>query len=639
MKKGIKKIAVVLTMALALGAATVVGTTATDVQAASKVKRIKFKKSSYNLQKGKKLKLSNQIVYTPKKVNTKKVTYKTSSKRVATVSSSGYVTAKAAGTVTITATSKSNKKKKATTKIVVREAISSVSFNGAASTTMAQGDTKYVPVKAYSWKVSVTSTAYKSSNSNVVSVDSKGKMTAKNPGVAKITVTKKGLYNSKSATYTVTVNKITKAGTYSNLSGALTIAAPAGATVTLNKCKLTTLTLNNQAYTVVATDSTITNVATSSAKTVAVDETHPVLQLGAKAVVNTINNKNPMSIVITSSSADLRKIKAEAQLVVAQIVSTDMPFALEIATTESVKVAADVAKLNVTDAGANVTISGNAWKVDVDTPTADTAKKPTINVSSTGSVGQVKIQDGTTNTTITGSGEVSKVVVPDTAVTGGQLTSGIQVPATADVTTASDADNDKTTIPATKSYVKATGVTSEGMTTFTVGANSDIYRITKGNHKSSVKKTYVDKIINYFANPKVAYEDWTNEGTALPVDESGIVTINTLDANTKSIVVSGTTTRDGVYTVTMNKKSDTEYTVTAVDTKKNHTYNATIVANGDTATLTGKTYTVEAKKDTYVTVKKSGETILKVTKDADNYTIAVKADKATDVSVEYLADK
>jgi hypothetical protein len=70
------------------------------------------------LKKGKKLKLAAKV--TVKGGASKKVTWKSSKKKVATVSSKGVVTGKKKGTAKITATSKANKKKKCTIKVKVK---------------------------------------------------------------------------------------------------------------------------------------------------------------------------------------------------------------------------------------------------------------------------------------------------------------------------------------------------------------------------------------------------------------------------------------------------------------------------------------------------------------------------------------
>ena len=117
MKKSIKKTcAVFLSMALAFSAFC----TMPDVNAAPKTKQIKLNVKKKTLYVVKKFTLKVQKVK-PAKAS-KKVTWKSSKKSIATVSAKGVVKAKKTGTTTITATSKSNKKIKATCKITVKKA-------------------------------------------------------------------------------------------------------------------------------------------------------------------------------------------------------------------------------------------------------------------------------------------------------------------------------------------------------------------------------------------------------------------------------------------------------------------------------------------------------------------------------------
>lgn len=82
-----------------------------------KVSSVKFKKSNIVLQVGKTSKQKPSV--SPSYAYNKKVTYTSSNKKIATVSSSGKVTAKSIGTATITAKAKDGSKKKGSYKIRV----------------------------------------------------------------------------------------------------------------------------------------------------------------------------------------------------------------------------------------------------------------------------------------------------------------------------------------------------------------------------------------------------------------------------------------------------------------------------------------------------------------------------------------
>lgn len=85
-----------------------------------KVKTVKLNKTSISLDTGKTYTLKATI--SPKNATDKAVTWKTSNKGVATVTSKGVVKGVKAGTATITATAKDGSKKKATCKVTVKAA-------------------------------------------------------------------------------------------------------------------------------------------------------------------------------------------------------------------------------------------------------------------------------------------------------------------------------------------------------------------------------------------------------------------------------------------------------------------------------------------------------------------------------------
>ena len=123
-------------------------------------------------------------------------TWKSSNTKVATVSSTGKVTAKAAGTATITVTANGVSK---TAKITVKAPTLTVSKT---KVTITAGKTTTLTAKAVGASTKVT---WKSSNTKVATVSSAGKITAKAAGTAKITVTANGM----TKTVTVTVTKPT----------------------------------------------------------------------------------------------------------------------------------------------------------------------------------------------------------------------------------------------------------------------------------------------------------------------------------------------------------------------------------------------------------------------------------------------
>jgi len=144
----------------------------TEVEAA-----VKMNKTKATIVKGKTLTL--KVLGTKKKV-----TWSSSNKNVATVSSKGKVTAKRKGTCTITAKVAG---KKYTCKITVKNPTTKLNKTSLA---MQVGDT--YTLKPTSDGASKT-VKWKTSNNSIVSVSTKGKVTAKKIGTAKITATMNGV--------------------------------------------------------------------------------------------------------------------------------------------------------------------------------------------------------------------------------------------------------------------------------------------------------------------------------------------------------------------------------------------------------------------------------------------------------------
>ena len=116
MRKQNKRFAAVMALTLAL--TMVFSSVSVNAATAKKVKSMTLSAKSVTLEINDTKKVTVKKV-TPAKAS-KKVTWKSSNKNVATVTSTGVITAKAEGKATITATSKSNKKVKKTVKVTVK---------------------------------------------------------------------------------------------------------------------------------------------------------------------------------------------------------------------------------------------------------------------------------------------------------------------------------------------------------------------------------------------------------------------------------------------------------------------------------------------------------------------------------------
>ncbi len=206
MKKFAKK---ALTGALSL--AMVLGMTAVVSPETADAKKVKVKKVTVTspsgktayVAKGKKIKLTATVKVKPNKKANKKVSYKSSNRKIATVNSKGQVKGVKVGSAKITVTSKKNSKKKATIKVVVKKtAVKKVKLNKKSASVAVGGKLTLkatVTPKSASKKI-----AWSSSKKKVATVSSKGVVKGKKEGTATITA-KAADGSGKKATCKVTV--------------------------------------------------------------------------------------------------------------------------------------------------------------------------------------------------------------------------------------------------------------------------------------------------------------------------------------------------------------------------------------------------------------------------------------------------
>lgn len=222
MKRSKKMFTVMLALCVALSMAMA---SVTANAATKKPKKIYLKATSATVDIKGKVKVS--VYKTKPSKASKSVKWKSSNKKVATVSKSGYVTGKKKGTVKITATSKKNKKAKKTIKIKVTNL-------KAKSVTMSKKSMSMFVTKKAALKATVKGSAgfynqgvtWKTSNKRVATVDSKGNVVAKGVGSATITATERG--GSKKATCAVKVSEAPNGITVDKNNETVTVEAVVG---------------------------------------------------------------------------------------------------------------------------------------------------------------------------------------------------------------------------------------------------------------------------------------------------------------------------------------------------------------------------------------------------------------------------
>ena len=197
--------------ALALAFAVAVSILTVPVQesyaAGGKVKTVavtNLPAKQLTLKKGKSFTLKTKVSVSGKKVS-KAVTYKTSNKKVATVNAKGKITAKKKGTATITIYSKADKKKTCKIKVTVGTPVIKVKLNKTKAN-LNVGKSLTLKTTLSPKKPSNKGIIWKSSNTKIATITSKGVVKAKKAGTVKITATAKD-GSGKKATCKVTVKK------------------------------------------------------------------------------------------------------------------------------------------------------------------------------------------------------------------------------------------------------------------------------------------------------------------------------------------------------------------------------------------------------------------------------------------------
>lgn len=158
------------------------------IRVVRQVTKITLNKSTIKMLVGKTTKISARI--TPSSATYKSVIWSSSDSKIAAVDSRGYITANAVGSCKIYAKAKDNSGKRAYVMVYVSKAVPSTGVNISAS------DRDMIMVRGTSSMVNYTvvpnnttdKVRFSSDNKSVASVSSTGRVTARKPGVATITI-------------------------------------------------------------------------------------------------------------------------------------------------------------------------------------------------------------------------------------------------------------------------------------------------------------------------------------------------------------------------------------------------------------------------------------------------------------------
>lgn len=525
------------------------------------------------VRKGKTLKLKTSVA--PTNADNKKVTYTVKDKKIATVDKNGKIKAKKVGKTTITIKAKDGKKASAKiTVIVPKTVVKSVKLDKKTAT-IKVGSSVTLKATLNPKKPTVKTVTWKSSNEKVATVSSKGKVTGKTVGTAKITVTT--LDGSKKATCKVTVAPILVTG--------ITVKA---AKTTLTEGDTTTVSA-----TVAPTNATNKAVtwSTSNAKVATVDAKGNVKTLAAGTVT------------ITATAQDGSKKSGTCQITVNKKPATTIAVSSVTLKDVSMKANETDVKLSATVAPANATNKAVTY-------TSENTKYLTVNT------------DGTLvpNATELAKAGKDKVEVKVTATAGGKTAT-----ATVTIVISEDAfDAETYTYTLYKnavSYDVTRNTTTASVTPASVAA--DIENLAgRAWSNATLKNNWNDAGIQKVMGLLVAKELGASDRVATTVVDGKTMTVS---AKGKTVTVTRTDNADG--TSSLEFKTSTKTVNLQNITVKEDTTAYTINTTAQVGKTSKKLEIVIAKDASSVVVNQIVDSekieVMSVTSDTNAYQIKI----------------
>ena len=577
-------------------------------------------------------------VYPVTAVN-KKVTWSSSNTSVATVSSTGVVTAKSVGSATITATTTDGTNKTATCQVsVYATPATGVSLNKT-SATLKVNETvtlsaTVTPTSATNRKVS-----WKSSDESVATVSSTGVVTAKSIGNANITATTTDGTNI-SATCKVSVVETPATGislnkTAATLKANQTVSLTATVTPSTATNKKVSWKSSDESVATVSSDGVVTafKVGTTNITATTTDGTNlsatcqvtveatlaTGISLNKKAVTLEVDDNETLTVTVTPSDASNKKVNWKSSNTSVATVSSN-----------GVVTAKAVGTANITATTTDGTSLSATCKVTVE-PTLVTS------LSLNRSVATLKANETITlianvfptaaqNRTVTWSSSDTSIAT----VSSEGVVTALKVGTATITATTADGSNLSATCKVTVIETPATGI-SLNKTTASLKANETVTLTATVTPSTTTNKTVTwkssDETIATVSNGVVtAHKVGTADITATTTDGSN------LSATCKVTVVATAATGISLNKTTASLKASETVTLTATVTPS--------TATNKNVTWSSSNETVATVKDGVVTAHKVGTaTIIATTADGSNLSATCKVTVEATIAKTLTLDK